>query len=123
MLEGGVARLAWLFRRQGLGRRRFGDGPLAVRGFEEFVTGHGCLGVYILYGGQQCAAELCPGMVFPTPYPQGYGGTPPSPRSRTGSAAGSPEHARGGARNAMVAALYRRFARDSTVRAPGWDSS
>lgn len=53
VLEGWVARLAWLFGRQGLGRRRFGDGPLAVRGFEEFVTGHGCLGVLILYGGQQ----------------------------------------------------------------------
>ena len=70
--------MAWLFRRQGLGRRGIGDGPLTVRGFEEFVTGHGCLGVVILIReGRQCAAELCPGMVFPTPYPQGYGVTPP----------------------------------------------
>jgi hypothetical protein len=30
--------------------------------------------------------------------------------------AGSREHARGTARNAMVAALYRRFARDSLTR-------
>src|SRR5437868_3693132 len=29
----------------------------------------------------------------------------------------SPEHARGGARNAMVAAPYRRFAQDSLIRA------
>ncbi|MEY9488430.1 hypothetical protein RKD26_004224 [Streptomyces calvus] len=55
-------------------------------------------------------------MVFPTPYPQGYGGTPPLPRSRTCRLAGSPEHARGSARHAMVAALYRRFARDSRRR-------
>ncbi|GAA2501414.1 hypothetical protein GCM10010276_49990 [Streptomyces longisporus] len=78
--------MAWLFGRLGLGRRGIGDGPLAVRGFEEFVTGHGCLGVLILYGSARerssltdaaCAAELCPGIIFPTPYPQGYGGTPP----------------------------------------------
>ncbi|GGX09334.1 hypothetical protein GCM10010297_33580 [Streptomyces malachitofuscus] len=77
------------------------------------MTGHGCLGVVILLWGRQCAAELCPGMVFPTPYPQGYGGTPPEPRPGAYRQAGSPEHARGAARHATVAALYRWFARDS----------
>lgn len=59
---------------------------LAVRGFGDFVTGHRCLGeespreesglgkVY------QRAVMRCPGIVFPTPYPQGYGATPPLPR-------------------------------------------
>ncbi|GAA3256342.1 hypothetical protein GCM10010469_19370 [Streptomyces labedae] len=102
--------MARFLRRQGFGRRRIGDRPLAVRRFEEFVTGHGCLGVVILLWGRQCAAELCPGSVFPTPYPQGYGGTPPWPRSRANREAGSPEHARGSAHDATVAGLYRRFA-------------
>lgn len=30
-----------------------------------------------------CAAKLCPGNIFPTPYPQGYGATPPLPSLRT----------------------------------------
>ncbi|GGV73530.1 hypothetical protein GCM10010512_46150 [Streptomyces thermoviolaceus subsp. thermoviolaceus] len=73
--------------RQGVGRRGIGDRPLAVRGFGEFVTGHGCLGVVILRWGRQSAAELCPGMVFPSPYPEEYGGTPVKPRSRALSVA------------------------------------
>ncbi|BET49973.1 hypothetical protein RGQ21_49550 [Kitasatospora aureofaciens] len=120
MLEGWVARLAWLVGRQGLGRRRFGDGPLAVRGFEEFVTGHGCLGVFILYGGQQCAAELCPVCVrewSSQPHtPKGTAARLLRPDPTEAPPRDSPEHAREGARNAMVAALYRRFAQDSTVR-------
>lgn len=84
MLERGVTGLTCLFRREGLGRRGIDDGALAVRGIEEFLTGHGCLGVWILMGGTTGATELCPGIIFPTPYPQGYGGTPPLPRSRDG---------------------------------------
>lgn len=34
-------------------------------------------------GGRRWAAELCPGIIFPTPYPQGYGDTPPLPRARS----------------------------------------
>jgi hypothetical protein len=45
VLEGGIAGLAGFFRRQGLGRRGIGERALAVRGIEEFVTGHGYLGV------------------------------------------------------------------------------
>ncbi len=55
-------------------------------------------------------------MVFPTPYPQGYGGTPPWPRPRAYRQAGSPEHARGGGRHATVAVLYSWFARASPGR-------
>ncbi|GGW78611.1 hypothetical protein GCM10010383_02560 [Streptomyces lomondensis] len=117
--------MAWLFRRQGLGRRGIGDGPLAVRGFEEFVTGHGCLGVVILYGwarerGSLTDPALCGGAVsgngLPNPIPPrvrrhaSLAQIPPAVR------AGSREHARGDARNAMVAALYRRFAQDSLTR-------
>jgi hypothetical protein len=88
VLERRIARVAWLFSTgQGIGRRRIGDRPLAVRGFGEFVTGHGCLGVVILRRGRQSAAELCPGMVFPSPYPEEYGGTPVKPRPRALSVA------------------------------------
>lgn len=33
------------------------------------------------------AVKLCPGNIFPTPYPQGYGATPPLPSPRTAHAA------------------------------------
>ncbi|GAA2952718.1 hypothetical protein GCM10010518_44170 [Kitasatospora cinereorecta] len=33
------------------------------------------------------AVKLCPGTIFPTPYPQGYGATPPPPSPRTAHAA------------------------------------
>ncbi|GAA2577995.1 hypothetical protein GCM10011428_69370 [Streptomyces violaceus] len=116
MLEGGIAGMAWLLCRQGLGRRGIGDGPLAVRWFEEFVTGHGCLGVVILIWGTTVCGGAVSGNGLPNPIP---------PRVRRHASlaqipltvrAGSREHARGDARNAMVAALYRRFAQDSLTR-------
>lgn len=38
--------------------------------------------------------KLCPGIIFPTPYPQGYGVTPPSPRPPQKRARRWREHAR-----------------------------
>ncbi len=90
MPEGGIAGRARL-----CDRLRFRPGVgylLAVCGFRDFVTGHRCLGeespreesgleVYLR------AVKLCPGNIFPTPYPQGYGATPPLPSPRTAHAA------------------------------------
>lgn len=41
----------------------------------------------------ESAAESCPGIIFPTPYPQGYGDTPLLPRAAEPTRR-SPEHAR-----------------------------
>jgi hypothetical protein len=62
----------------------------------------------------------CPGIIFPTPYPQGYGDTPflprrcPRPqgdstRGRRAVARRSREHARAAARLAMVSERYSQF--------------
>src|SRR6478735_2360084 len=68
-------------------RVRHGVGHLlAVGGFGDFVTGHRCLGEESpreesdLGKVRQRAVLRCPGIIFPTPYPQGYGATPPLPR-------------------------------------------
>lgn len=58
------------------------------------------------------AAELCPGINFPSPYPQGYGATPRLPRARGSYSRRAKEHASQGActstlRMAMAAAPYR----------------
>ena len=99
-----------LFRRLQV-RRGVGD-LLAVRGFGDFVTGHGCLGEEGPRGrGRQATwrTELCPGIIFPTPYPQGYGATPPLPRARRTTRAFQGACPRD-ARIAMAAGLYSRFA-------------
>ncbi len=75
-------------------------------------------------------AELCPGIIFPTPYPQGYGATPCLPRARLRppgahvSAPGEPrgmrprEHAR--ARSVWQWRLHRTgFARGRRRHPPG----
>ncbi len=63
-------------------------------------------------GGRRWAAELCPGIIFPTPYPQGYGATPRLPRARESYSRRAKEHASQGActstlRMAMAPAPYR----------------
>lgn len=42
----------------------------------------------------QLVVKLCPGIIFPTPYPQGYGVTPPPPRPPQKRARRWREHAR-----------------------------
>jgi hypothetical protein len=44
----------------------------------------------------QLVVKLCPGIIFPTPYPQGYGATPPPPRPPQKRARRCREHARAG---------------------------
>ncbi|SNB87549.1 hypothetical protein SAMN02745831_03819 [Streptomyces sp. PgraA7] len=43
---------------------------------------------------RRLTVKLCPGIIFPTPYPQGYGVTPPSPRPPQKRARRWREHAR-----------------------------
>jgi hypothetical protein len=69
MLEGRIAGLAGFFRRQGLGRRGIGERALAVRGIEEFVTGHGYLGVWILVVGTTTCGRAVSGNHLPNPIP------------------------------------------------------
>ncbi len=75
---------------------------------------------------RRVTAELCPGIIFPSPYPQGYGGTPLLPRAHgrgpgghTARARRSREHARAVRDLAMPVVSYMRPSRGRAGRVRG----